>query len=822
MCEALESRHLLSSSISLSAGVIIMQGDPTAASSLTAGLTDGSADIYVSAGTHDAMSFPASSVYAIHITAGSGADSVFVATAITLPVVITAGNGNDTIQGGGGENAVIVGNGNDSINGRGTVDYISVGNGNDTIYGSNGNNTIIAGGGTDQIVGGSGNDSITAGNGNDAIDGNAGNDTITAGNGADTINGGLGNDTLTVGTGDSTVIPGSGTNYIVLGNPKTVIVPSSGQNTVVTSTGAVVSSPVSSNPTPASPTWISYDAPKPAISTSPQAILQVLEPDPVVGIVVNVRALDSTLGVGSPIDAQYIWNFGDPSGAYNTLDGYNAAHVYNQPGNYTISLTVENNQDQSSTAYAAISITADNRKAIYVDSVHGSDKNNGSSPSQAVQTAVRADELVTNNTEVFFDRGEEFNLSQSFLLHAQNILVGAYGSGAQPIINYTNPVAGSNIFSTNNALSDGVTIENLTFTTENGTNPSLANQPMAIMAGGYGTTVIDCTFMYVEYAVNGSGNPVGLTVENCSSPTFNGLQGYFVWDQGTDTTVIDNTVEGSVHEHVLRSSGATELLIYDNNFYNNDGKGCIEIHEGSYAWIQGNTANGGDIRVGPLGLWGEPITSSTNECVIEDNTVLNNQIAVYPGAHDISIRNNIIKTNSAQMIDVKGQDGLGRQSADIRILNNTGISTGATGNFLKVENHTDGIILENNLLVQPKLAVGGYDAAPVFVAETNLSSFTSINGNVWQLSDDAYAYAGGGDNYIDTVNGTGYVTPAQWNAYSVVGTDYFVNTSLASNLAPVPGSVAASAASAISGVFTDFYGTTRPKTGAWTAGAVQG
>ena len=49
---------------------------------------------------------------------------------------------------------------------------------------------------------------------------------------------------------------------------------------------------------------------------------------------------------------------------------------------------------------------------------------------------------------------------------------------------------------------------------------------------------------------------------------------------------------------------------------------------------------------------------------------------------------------------------------DINILNNTGIDTASTGNFLKVENHTDSITLENNLLVATSMAVGGNNTAP--------------------------------------------------------------------------------------------------------------
>jgi Ca2+-binding RTX toxin-like protein len=104
---------------------------------------------------------------------------------------IAAGNGNDTIWGLGGKDAISAGNGNDVIdaNGKcppgvksgdypnglpngvycehgqisGSTDNISAGNGDDTIYGGGGVNTISAGGGNDTIYGGPIGDTIAAG-----------------------------------------------------------------------------------------------------------------------------------------------------------------------------------------------------------------------------------------------------------------------------------------------------------------------------------------------------------------------------------------------------------------------------------------------------------------------------------------------------------------------------------------------------------------------------------------------------------------------------------------------------------------------------------
>jgi hypothetical protein len=883
--ETLENRTMMSTSVAssnsvtLANGILYVTGNPTLACSLTANLANNGTAIHASADNSHALTVALSSVKSIQITGGSAADYIYVDQNIKLPVTISGGGGNDAVRGGGGKNTIYEGSGNNWISARGTTNYVQVGDGNNVVLGANGNDTIIAGNGNDSLDGAGGNDSITAGNGNDTITGDAGNDTITTGNGRDSVNGGLDNDVLKVGTGADTVVPGSGTNSITRGSTLATIVPSAGTNTVVTlggttsggttggtggttsggstggstsggttggttsggttggtttggntggNTGGTTSGGTTSggttsgsgNPTVGqSNNWTTYSAGA-ASGTAPRAIMQVLAPAATVGISVVTRALNSTLGYGSQIDANYQWNFGDAGSEYNTLAGFNAAHVYTTPGTYMITLTVTNALRQTSTVSASIAISADTRRVIYVNT-NGSDNNNGLSQSSPIQSAAKADSMVSNNTEILFARGETFNLGQAFKLGYHNVLVGAYGTGAQPVINYTAPATGAVIFTTNTPAAAGVTVEDLTMTTLNGTQPTNTKMPMGVMAGGTDTSVLRCTFDYVEYDVNASAAPVGLTVEDSTSPINGGLQGYFIWDEGTDTTALGNYVNGSVHEHVMRTSGAYEMLIADNDFNNYDGKGGIEIHVGGSAWIDGNTVNQGDIRVGPLGLWGEPITDSTTLCVIQNNHVNNTDIAVFPGAHDISIRNNIITRPDKELMDIQGQDGLGRQSADIRILNNTGFLTGTTGDMVKIENHTNAVLLENNLLIAPNMAVGGFTTAPVYVNDSSLSDFTYISGNVWQEPGKFYWTAYGGINYVGyATTPKAYQTPAAWNSLAQVGTDYFSATPISSVDAPAAGSLASNVGVPVQGVFTNIYGTPRPAAGPWTAGAV--
>jgi Ca2+-binding RTX toxin-like protein len=133
-------------------------------------------------------------------------------------VLVTADGADDTINladiaGVGAENKVTAGAGNDTVNGSNGNDKIFGGAGTDILNGGNGNDWLDAGNGANSILnGGNGNDSLTAaknedtkmfgGAGNDTLLGQNGNDTLSGGNGADILIGGKGNDVLEGGEGN--------------------------------------------------------------------------------------------------------------------------------------------------------------------------------------------------------------------------------------------------------------------------------------------------------------------------------------------------------------------------------------------------------------------------------------------------------------------------------------------------------------------------------------------------------------------------------------------------------------------------------------------
>ena len=178
----------------------------------------------------------------ILVDAGIGNDQITIDAAVTIPVMLIGGPGNDTLTAGGGIATINGGDGadrltggddNDEIHGGAGNDLIFGGDGNDDLYGDDGDDTIQAedgndnawggdgddrldgsigtdnlrgDGGDDQISGGPDGDDLWGGPGDDSLTGNAGDDDLFGDAGKDVLSGGAGSDTLDGGAGDDTLI----------------------------------------------------------------------------------------------------------------------------------------------------------------------------------------------------------------------------------------------------------------------------------------------------------------------------------------------------------------------------------------------------------------------------------------------------------------------------------------------------------------------------------------------------------------------------------------------------------------------------------------
>ncbi|HEC19859.1 MAG TPA: hypothetical protein ENI97_11020, partial [Gammaproteobacteria bacterium] len=86
--------------------------------------------------------------------------------------------------------------------GSGGNDSLDGGEGNDLLNGNYGDDTLIGGAGSDTLNGYYGNDTLDGGSGDDILDGYRGNDIFIGGQGNDTLKGGYGHDTYRFNLGD--------------------------------------------------------------------------------------------------------------------------------------------------------------------------------------------------------------------------------------------------------------------------------------------------------------------------------------------------------------------------------------------------------------------------------------------------------------------------------------------------------------------------------------------------------------------------------------------------------------------------------------------
>ena len=157
----------------------------------------------------------------LYVVGGNGNATIEMGAGLTLSVVISEGNGNDTLQLGNGNNTVTLGTGNSSLLLGDGNNAVTLGAGNSSVLFGNGNNVVSMGNGNDVVHGGDGNNVVTVGNGNnqvllgngnnviDVLGNRNSNDSVLAGNGNNLIVGGVGHENIQAGNGRNMIIDGA-------------------------------------------------------------------------------------------------------------------------------------------------------------------------------------------------------------------------------------------------------------------------------------------------------------------------------------------------------------------------------------------------------------------------------------------------------------------------------------------------------------------------------------------------------------------------------------------------------------------------------------
>ena len=547
---------------------------------------------------------------------------------------------------------------------------------------------------------------------------------------------------------------------------------------------------------------------------------------------VHVHALASTLNAGTYLTARWQWDFGDPGSRYNQLEGWNAAHLYSRPGTYTIRLTITNENGRSNSLSTTVRVIADNRRTIYVDAVSGRDSNSGLSEGSPVRSVSRIAQLTGSHTRILFKRGQRHTFDRTLSLPYQDVLVGAYGSGARPILWR---VRGNGVSTlATYSMSNQITFQDLTFDSPYSVTGNKAPKigVDGIYPRGVNMTVRGCEFRNLDDAINSNGRPRGLLVQDNTAPLATGLRNYFVWSEGSDHVYLGNTAANSTREHNVRASGTTRMLVAYNNFTNLDrsnvdapdySKGTVEVHKGSFAYVWRNELHDGALRSGPRGDDHEPNTVKTEWVVFDSNEVYEHNIMIKIGTHHLIARNNVVRTNTSSAFTVETTDDWGRTVSDITIVNNTGVTSEAVARFLNLPSagsSRGAITFKNNLWIAPNFAAGTRGSAPVYVDAMNLDMFKEISNNVYPMPVKWSKYGEGGLHYVWDYwsDKRGYKDFGEWNAYSNVHDEMYERTSVTSDLAPRRGTEAFDGGAAVKGVWGDMYGNARPRNGKVTVG----
>ncbi len=586
-------------------------------------------------------------------------------------------------------------------------------------------------------------------------------------------------------------------------------------------------------------------------------------------LVVNVDGLDSVLFAGDPLSARYQWDFDNPGGAHNRLIGWTATHVYDEPGVYSLQLTVRDEQGRESVGSIMVTVTPDTRTPIYVDA-QGNDINDGLSPQSAVQSTARVQELLGSGRAVWFHRGQvhDFDSAQLEISGMSEVVVGAFGTGARPILLGPpfDPSPGDPNFGIARTLIaienrpgepiiNQIVVQDLEFRTPDAASPSTDNNHVALQVNGRDARNIvfrrnlcddigHCIILFKGSWAHTDGYvyPHGFAaIDNVGVE----MSSFFAFMAGYHLSLIGNVVTGGTHTGWIFRYYADRVLVAHNDlqqpvsnfeeFAAAGGLHCDPAHGqlledcdgppgnsewGEYSYIVDNRLDG-TLRLGYEAFRdGLTVYQSQRNVVVEGNVFSRaapNQAPTptlrhFPFTRNIRIRNNLF-------LGPGGESSFTAEHAsDIEFAHNTGLSP-INGNMLTgfygpvAQPGTFRFL--NNLWALPSFHPDEFQGFPFVLSSphADMSGF-QFSGNVWP----ARVFGNSGEMFFGTE-----IDASQWTGLSQVTGDRFEVLPLGhfdSSFLPAPGSPARGQGEPVPGVQVDFYGRPRPLNGAQIAGAV--
>ncbi len=438
-----------------------------------------------------------------------------------------------------------------------------------------------------------------------------------------------------------------------------------------------------------------------------------------------------TSGVMQPSDmegAHFSWDFGDPgSGSWsttgkskNTATGYTAAHVFETPGTYTVSLAVTDTAGTVATYVQTITVSA------FSGTTHwASAAGTGDGTSEATPSSFSAGWSWVNagaNRRLLLKRGDTFSVGDSptTTSHAGNV-VGAYAVGDRPVIRFGG--AGQNFY---------VQAADWRFMDLDLVGPGAG---VDTSTGAIELAAHVKTDNVLVLRVRSSGFRVGLG-NSVYSPIYDNPHDGVAWvdcevldgssnciyTRGRRLAIMGCNLHGST-SHVVRVENGLKAVVSNNRLWTSSGvyQHALKLHgwkstdghpETRWVTITDNHATMSapwTISIGPQNAQSDERVSHV---VVERNHTYGdpgtgrNQAGVEISSRQIMVRNNVFEgTGGASTytgVNVMRR-GVEPAPRDVRVLNNTVVRADPVGSFygLKADSGAENVTYRNNLACAP-------------------------------------------------------------------------------------------------------------------------
>jgi hypothetical protein len=303
----------------------------------------------------------------------------------------------------------------------------------------------------------------------------------------------------------------------------------------------------------------------------------------------------------------------------------------------------------------------------YLDATNGLDTNSGTASNEAWQTLARAStdnpQAYIPGDEILLKRGETFSgkLYLSEIGSANNpIVVGAYGAGADPVVDAAGYLAGIHLEDCQYVDVRDLEITGDGGVTVDGSDPELRYGVYANVTWGQNADSITLTNLYIHHIfpeVASSNEGANATSFIGNAISFIGNGDYRLSNLMVDNCVIDTTGNRAIE---FKRCDGIEVL---NNQMTDIGGPAIQPSRCTDMVVRGNIVDGSGSYVDTRmhgrgsGIW--PWSSS--DVLIENNTFMHARgradscgVHIDFGCNDVIVQNNLSIDNAGGFIEILG------------------------------------------------------------------------------------------------------------------------------------------------------------------------